>query len=141
MLDVQQSFRDGIPNACYMPQAMGVYRGRSNSNDSDAHDFDNPLYQSGGSREYAYPVFTRSSGNVITADTSTETGSNYSGSGVYSTIDHRPQARLVALRQSGTRDNYETVDVVDFRSGVDLRNLRGSVTSVDGFENSNTGEQ
>ena len=133
---MQQSFRDGIHNACYMPQAIGVYRNHSNSTASDAHDFDNPLYQSGGrDDEYAYPVFTRSATTGIAADTLNETNSNYSGSGIYSTIDHRPQTRLLALGQTVTRDNYETVDIVDFRSGVDLQHLRGSVDSL------NSGEQ
>ena len=109
---MQQSFRDGISNACYMPQAIGVYCNHSNSTASDAHDFDNPLYQSGGHDEYAYPVFTRSATTGIAADTLNETDSRYSGSGIYSTIDHRPQTRLLALGQTVTRDNYETVDIV-----------------------------
>ena len=117
-----------------MPQAIEEYRNHSNSTASDAHDFDNPLYQSGGRDEYAYPVFTRngSATTGIAADTLNETDSSYSGSGIYSTIDHRPQTRLLALGQTVTRDNYETVD---FRSGVDLQNLRGSVDSL------NSGEQ
>lgn len=129
MLGNDPSLRDGIHNACYMPQAMGVCHGRSDSTGSDVHRFENPLYhsydqdsqshdqdnQSHGqdslsrsSHNYSYPVFRRDAMN------GNQTGSVHSDSGVYSTVNNHPVQLTIFHTpdrlQAVARDDYETID-------------------------------
>lgn len=89
------TFNDGIPNATYDPTATGVVYAGNGTNTE--RNFDNPLYQSA---KFTHTSSSGAAANHISNDGHLDDGDHdsKSGSGLYSTIDHRSPRRTWALR-------------------------------------------